>query len=473
MHYNIDKKIYYINVFSLLCISMIILYLLYANLKQQYESLIKEAENKTEVLARVISTDLDRFIFGVEELMEGIDNAEEHIHESPYHEQEIEALLIKNLRPYIMDILIVNKEAEIIHWTRNQKKPDITTREYITHHLRKEYSYSTYIGEPQLSKVHKDKWFFAISKPFYTLGKFKHIIVMILDLEFFNKRYRSSLSSENSSIFIGSTEGRIYARYPHKLSYIGKQIEEIKSFSYSKKEIQQYTIPSPLDNKERIATLIRSNNYPIITGNSLLTQEVLGSWKKQKTKTLFIALVIGLGFIALTIYYTRLQQKLINLSQKDGLTQVYNRGFFIHKANQEFSRARRLKENLSIIMIDIDDFKPINDTHGHQKGDSVIKLLSQSIIKNIRDFDTCARYGGEEFIILLHQTNATEALKVAERIKDEFNHHKKNQLKITASFGVATIKHKEDKNIEAIIYRADKALYCSKDEGKNTINIIA
>lgn len=472
MGYTIDKKIYLINIFLLGFVLLCIFYLLYINVAQQKNSALVEAQNKTESLARFITTDIDRIIYGVEEIIEGIYNSDMHISNHAEHEHELDRLLKKTLRPYMSDILVVDNKAQIVHWTQEAPKPNIKDREYITFHLTNPNSMKTFIGKPQTSKLDPKKQFFAVSKAFYMQEKLDRIIVITLNLDFFYKRYMGSMFNKNSSILMASSSGILYTRYPVVSEYVGQEVNEIMKFGKMGIKRKHFDIMSPLDQKSRIATLVHSDNYPIVGGVSMLKADVLKSWKKYKNNTIFITLLLALGFILTLIYYSRLQKKLITLSQIDGLTQLFNRGHFTKEAQKEFTRARRFNEEISIIMLDIDNFKHINDTYGHHTGDKVIKKISKNIFDNTRDIDLCARYGGEEFIILLVETSAEGAVQVAKRIKDSFEKRKKKlNFPTTASFGVASLKS-TDKKMENIVQRADKALYISKNSGKNCIHSI-
>ena len=469
---SLDKKIYFINVFALLLLSLIITGLLCINLTNQKEYLLKDAQNKTEATAKFILSDLERFIFGAEELMEGINAVEEHIIGDISHNEDVEKVLFQSMRKHILNILIVNKEAQIIHWAlKNVPFPDISDREYVNYHLNKIKSTKTFIGAPKLSKVRDKRWFLPISKAYYENGELKNIIVIILDLDYFNKRYKKYLTDKNASIFQASSTGEIYMRYPYKYEYIGMKLKEIEQFSKERVDKKHFDIPSPLDNKVRIATLVKSDIYPIITGATILTSDALEPWEKQKRNTLIIAILLALGFIILIFYYTRLQRKLILLSQRDSLTKLLNRGYFTKLAQSEFKRAKRVKNEFCILMLDIDNFKQINDNFGHHKGDKVIKKLACDIKTNIRDIDLSARYGGEEFIILLVNTDIDSAFKVATRIKDSFAKEQDEKTPTTTvSIGISQFK-KDDKSLESVIKRADKLMYTSKNSGKNRISI--
>lgn len=468
---SLDKKIYFINIIAILTFSLIIITLLCINLDNQKRYLIKDAQNTTESTAKFILSDLERFIFGAEELMEGINAVEDHILEDNNHDEELEKVLFQNMRDHILNILVVDKNAKIIHWTlRNKTKPDISDREYVTYHLNKLKSTKTFIGDPKLSKVRDKRWFLPISKAYYENGELKNILVIILDLDYFSKRYKKHLQSADASIFQASISGQIYMRYPYKYEFIGKKLQEIENFAKSNLDKKHFDIPSPLDNKNRIATIVRSDIYPIVSGASILTQEVLRPWEEQRKNTLIISILLTIGFILLIIYYTKLQKKLILLSQTDSLTKLLNRGYFTKIAQNEFKRAKRFEKEFCILMLDIDNFKQINDNYGHHKGDEVIKKLALNINANIRDIDISARYGGEEFIVLLINSNLDEAKKVASRIKDSFAKDDNKKIPTTTvSIGISSYK-REDEKLESIIKRADKLMYKSKNSGKNTIS---
>ncbi len=166
-------------------------------------------------------------------------------------------------------------------------------------------------------------------------------------------------------------------------------------------------------------------------------------------------------------------QKAVELEQlalRDPLTNAYNRTKFYKEIEREESRIERNDISFySIIMIDIDDFKSINDTYGHSMGDLVLKEIVSNIQKNLRKSDMLFRWGGEEFIIFLPQTNSENVKIVAEKIRIIISSIKFDIKKmVTCSFGVSIKKSKED-DIELILKRADNALYKAKKEGKNRV----
>jgi len=165
--------------------------------------------------------------------------------------------------------------------------------------------------------------------------------------------------------------------------------------------------------------------------------------------------------------------KLKELSIKDGLTKIYNRRFFQETLLLEYIRAKRRRHILSFIMFDIDDFKKINDIHGHSAGDFILMELVSLVNKKVRKSDIFARYGGEEFAILLSDNNLKTSIRVAEKIRRLVEDHdfiwRDIILKITISLGVASTDSEEIDSKEALLETADRNLLIAKKKGKNCV----
>lgn len=159
------------------------------------------------------------------------------------------------------------------------------------------------------------------------------------------------------------------------------------------------------------------------------------------------------------------------LADTDSLTQVCNRRKLLIDANNEVERARRYSHDLSLLIIDADDFKQINDLYGHYTGDQVLIKLCRIFEQKTRSVDVIGRYGGEEFIILLPETSHSKALEMAERIRHSVSEHsffhEEERIAVTISIGVATLSDETD--LITLINKADQALYKAKHLGKNTI----
>lgn len=151
------------------------------------------------------------------------------------------------------------------------------------------------------------------------------------------------------------------------------------------------------------------------------------------------------------------------------MTNLYNRRSFYELATKMIQLAQRSNEDLYIIIFDIDNFKKINDTYGHDIGDKVIIALSKTVLKYIRRSDIAARWGGEEFVLLLPKTDKEGALIIAEKIRAKIEKLQIAQISFTISMGVAAFKHTKDTDINVTIKKADEALYKAKTSGKNRV----
>ena len=160
------------------------------------------------------------------------------------------------------------------------------------------------------------------------------------------------------------------------------------------------------------------------------------------------------------------------LSQMDELTGMKNRRAFFEQGNRLLEQAKRYKHPISVIMMDIDYFKSINDNFGHSIGDKVLQAVAEPLQRLVREIDIVARMGGEEFAFILPETGLEEAASLAERLRSEIENlvldNKGHQIRITASFGVITCKN-GDGNIEVLLTDADDALYMAKKNGRNQI----
>lgn len=165
------------------------------------------------------------------------------------------------------------------------------------------------------------------------------------------------------------------------------------------------------------------------------------------------------------------EHELERLARIDQLTELPNRNHFMSLAEQELARTARYGGEMSVLMVDIDNFKAINDTHGHQVGDRVLRTIGQVFRRTLREVDFAGRVGGEEFAVVFPQTSERQALEAAERLRcaveqTEFSLEHGLPLRVTVSVGI-TSRGNARVNIDTLLSRADKALYEAKREGRN------
>jgi diguanylate cyclase (GGDEF)-like protein len=226
----------------------------------------------------------------------------------------------------------------------------------------------------------------------------------------------------------------------------------------------------------------------ILTHLSFTEAEGQRHWKRIRAHRARLRTKLGrdLGLrVALLDYFVNLNRELknpkvieISIYERtarsaitDGLTGLYNHGYFVLGLRREVQRARRQGLKLSVVMLDLDDFKKLNDTRGHLEGDRVLMKAASLVTESLREIDIAARYGGEEFALILPDTPRTGAFVVADRIRLRIHEHfkrKRGSFPVTVSGGVATFPE-DGTEPDDLVKRADEGLYRSKAEGKNRI----
>lgn len=160
------------------------------------------------------------------------------------------------------------------------------------------------------------------------------------------------------------------------------------------------------------------------------------------------------------------------LSVTDQLTNCYNRRYFLQRLQNEFDKGKRYGEVFAVIMFDIDHFKRINDTYGHDVGDSVLRELSKLVANRLRATDVFARWGGEEFMILLPESTREQAWEVAEAIRKQVAAHSFAPVaQVTCSFGISVYQKSEFASADDLTRASDVALYEAKRTGRNKTTV--
>ncbi len=168
-----------------------------------------------------------------------------------------------------------------------------------------------------------------------------------------------------------------------------------------------------------------------------------------------------------------IQNELQTLATRDSLTGIFNRGHFMELAGREILRAKRYQRKLSLVMMDLDYFKKVNDSYGHQSGDQVLAALVNICEQVTRKMDIFARLGGEEFGLLLPETSQRAAAQITERIRRNFEKtrmiHNTHEFHVTISMGVTELGRQKEDTLAGMLHRADRALYRAKESGRNRV----
>ncbi len=480
MFINRVTPLQFLNLIALLVITALACFAIY----QDHARQIQTAENNTRFIASLVARQTESTIAELDTLLHGVE-VQLKLHDAsptqlPY--QNIVTFLkeTKAYNPQIMDLLVLDSRGIISGWTGSGTPPKVTDRAYTRYHLDKPDS-KLYIGEPLLSKVHSGKWFFAISKAVRAPDQnLKNIVVAIVDIEKFQSLIGTMELPYFGSLALISKEGNIISRVPGHAQHVGRNIP-LPYAVLKQQHSGNFDALSPFDNVERIAGYKHLDQFNITAFSTLSRDEVLSDWYELIYLILLLLLAIFSFFIWFNIKIHRekriIESQRIQLSEQartDELTGLFNRRYVMEKLHNEFRRAKQKCSHLSLLMIDIDHFKSINDQFGHDAGDAVLRKVAETMRTVSRKDSILGRIGGEEFLVLLPATTGAESNALAERIRQAVNDCttslNQHNIKCTVSIGVAECNFEDSRCTErATIKLADKALYKAKHSGRNRV----
>lgn len=227
------------------------------------------------------------------------------------------------------------------------------------------------------------------------------------------------------------------------------------------------TIPTPPQTDHFLAPVLRKLHSQLLHLTWQAKQVADGDYSQRFT---FLG-EFAAAFNAMIIAMAQKEKILVSLARTDGLTGIHNRESLNNLLEIELYRSKRYKSPLAVILFDIDHFKKINDTFGHQRGDAVLKTMVNLVQSNLRSTDIFGRWGGEEFLIAAPGISSEQGLKLAEKIRRLVQDHDFPEVhQVTASFGVTA--YRPDDSVDTLLRRADLALYKAKGGGRNRVVLI-
>ncbi|PRR83686.1 diguanylate cyclase [Clostridium vincentii] len=356
-------------------------------------------------------------------------------------------------------------------------------REYLILELRKNGFFKNM--EAVFQNKNKEQINAIVSSKFINIKGTTYILSVIRDithLKEIEKRLRESeerhrLLADNASdvIWTMDLEG--------KFTYISPSVEKLRGYSVEevlKQSQEEVLCPSSLIHmKQGLENAIKSvqNNQPFKDFRGELEQPCKdGStvWTEVTVSGMYNEEGGFIGMLGVTRNITKrkkMEKEIIKLSITDKLTQLYNRLKLDETFENELARSRISKKTFSIILLDIDHFKLVNDTFGHQVGDTVLVEIANILKNNVGSTDVIGRWGGEEFLIILPEVEGKGGKLLAEKLRAKIDH---NNFMIaghlTSSFGVAV--YKDDISPASMVSRADEALYKAKENGRNRVEFL-
>lgn len=272
----------------------------------------------------------------------------------------------------------------------------------------------------------------------------------------------------------GVIERHMGASHGNDLTGIS-ELNDIETLSFKWGELKSLIRDYHADPSKEIslAVLSKSEECWSVADTSVIRQQYIvnktASYYKYFTLTFGINLLVIV--ITLILFKKFIYNTLASSAINDSLTKVFNKGYFNEYLEHEIARAVRMHKTFSLIMLDIDHFKNVNDTYGHRRGDYALQTLADVVRKCKRNADVLARIGGEEFIVLLPDTSLSDAIQLAERMRKSVESFVFEEIgRMTISLGVTEFLMTDQK--EDILKRVDSALYLAKGNGRNRCEVI-
>ena len=259
-----------------------------------------------------------------------------------------------------------------------------------------------------------------------------------------------------------------------------------ESYAYESSDGEVYfRYMAPLVTEQSCLVCHAQQGYKVgdVRGGISVTSSATETAGKIRDSRIFLMLAAALiVFLILTIIYLvarsfikelkTAETKLVEMATQDFLTGLLNRRETFRRLDEELQRSRRLATPFSVLLLDLDHFKQVNDVHGHSAGDLVLQAVAAALRQGVRPYDLCCRYGGEEFLVILPETALEDAAGIAERLRRDIENlkitaAKETALQITASIGAAALLGHE--TIDQLVARADEAMYNAKSSGRNRV----
>lgn len=430
------------------------------------DNILNQAKDSVIFTAELISSEAQKTI---ELALKNLENVGLLVQLDPSRTDELLAGM-KQRNPLLLGVQIVDFKGNVLHSSSGEKFPNISERDFIKAY-QNDKTRLFYIGEPSTSYKYPEINFIAIGR---RLTSSKEMDDRILVAYFKEKKYQQELFSMKApyidEAFLITAEGNVIS-HNENLNII--DIEKMNSALWGNDRAKGVLEPNNHSfSSDMIVAFRKKPNLQFIAVTTISTKDKFSFWYK---KVIFVFVVaIGWGGVILLLSYWLVQaeRKLVQQAMYDPLTKLGNRYYFTDTSEKLLALAKREKSPLTVVMIDIDKFKGINDTYGHKEGDNILCAIADNMRKSCRNSDLLARLGGDEFCILMPNTNMKNAKIVIERLKENIrkqtHHYGTSKFNVTISAGLSE-STKESLSIEELLNQSDTALYSSKEKGRNKV----
>ena len=467
------------------CVAALVTLAAYQSRQQYEESARIATQNLSKTLEAAIAGQLGKADLA---LLHLIDEYQRQRADGKINRDSMQVMMREESRhhPYLEDMRLADAQGNIFldGDIRKGQRVSLADRDYFQR-LRQNPGQGLVLSMPLRSRIN-NKLVVVLARAISSAeDNFSGIALVIMTVEQLARGLGElDVGAHGYTALRGDNLGLI-ARHPEdaqSVAMVGNTLvsAELRAAVQAGKQAGSFVTTTPYDHIERSASYRRVGDYPMHVVVGLAEQDYLREWRVE---TLINGL-LATALCALTLLLTRLlhlsrQRELAAMeilskqARSDFLTELNNRRCFIELADAELARSIRYGGAVSLLMMDIDRFKSINDRYGHKSGDLVLKALAGMFRETLREVDICGRLGGEEFAILLPATDGDHAREVAERLRlliasrqVTIDHGQVTHF--TVSIGVATLGSSRD-SIDSLLSCADRAMYEAKQTGRNRV----
>lgn len=468
--YRTRNNIRYLLLVLCFLVATTVLAMMFYFVWSEQSTILDKAYRRAEFVAEMVAKQTEKSFEKVFESLEGINKLIE-LKPAQAHEIFFE---YKQRLPELAELFLIDTDGNVVSSSSDRSFPNVLNHDYIQIHLHGSYI-PYFISGPAVSDFDPDIHFIALSRRTGTADNpLSNILVAYIDIE---KLYEHLFTFELpgfNEILLLSANGKLAVGYPAKMVEALSKEDQGKALwnEGEPKGLLEITLPSTSNVMMTAYKKIPHLNLLAVAG--IEKEALLGTWFRKFDYVLLVA-VSWIGLVLfLTILLFKTQKELAQLAMLDPLTKLPNRLYFSEASGMLLAKAKRDKSPLSMVMLDIDYFKKINDTFGHSEGDNVICALAAMMRKICRKSDLLARVGGEEFCILMPDTDSTGAKTVAERLRknvaEQVFCHSDTDFQVTISLGIAEYGSVSS-NMQVLFADSDVAMYYSKHHGRNQTSI--
>lgn len=376
-------------------------------------------------------------------------------------------------------LLVLNERGMLAYGSRGAELPAVShaNRDYFLHHAQSDDP-GIYVGKPILGRTSGAEVVTLSRRISNSDGSFAGVVAASLRLDYFRDLFQSTTLGKSGNITLANADGTILMRWPLEASMIGRDASGAELFRHlEKSSAGAFETKTVIDGVHRLITYRQLAGLPLVLGVGQATDVIYAQWFQDAF--LASAVVAGLCAIALVLAYllyrellrrVKAETHLVNLAQTDPLTGLYNRRLLDRFSEIDWGRLARSGNPVSLVMIDVDNFKDTNDRLGHPYGDEVLRRVARAIQAGFRPgVDLGVRFGGDEFAIVLPSSDAQRATAYVEKIRQALTEICADGL-ITVpklSIGIASAIPDRRETFAEFFKMADAALYSAKKRGRN------